>query len=149
MILDGHIREIFGLDWGLNGHRVLSGAGDGWVKCWDVRNVKQEGGVGAHKGNVADLKWYKGASHPQAVLAQTERQEVQPRTAGTFVATAGFDKNVNIFSADDWALAKSLTGHSGNVLGVDVTADGKWIASCGHDRTVKLWGMEGEGSFAD
>jgi U4/U6 small nuclear ribonucleoprotein PRP4 len=49
---------------------------------------------------------------------------------------------VNIFSADDWALCKSLTGHDQTVLGVDVTADSKWIASCGRDRTVKLWARD-------
>lgn len=59
MILDGHIREIYALDWGADGHRVLSGSGDGWVKCWDVRMVRGIGGVGAHRGVVSDLRWYK------------------------------------------------------------------------------------------
>jgi U4/U6 small nuclear ribonucleoprotein PRP4 len=67
---------------------------------------------------------------------------VQPRKSGTFFISSGFDKNVNIFSADDWALVKSLSGHSGNVLSVDVSDDAKWIASSGHDRTVKLWGID-------
>ena len=60
MILDGHIREIYALDWGADGHRVLSGSGDGWVKCWDVRMVRGVGGVGAHRGVVSDLRWFKG-----------------------------------------------------------------------------------------
>lgn len=64
MILDGHIREIYALDWGVDGHRVLSGSGDGWVKCWDVRMVRSIGGVGAHRGVVSDLRWYKGADDP-------------------------------------------------------------------------------------
>lgn len=66
MILDGHIREIYALDWGADGHRVLSGSGDGWVKCWDVRMVRGVGGVGAHRGVVSDLRWYKshnGVTH--------------------------------------------------------------------------------------
>lgn len=67
------------------------------------------------------------------------------RKTGTFFVSSGFDKNINIFSADDWALAKTLSGHSGNVLSVDVSADARWIASCGHDRTVKLWGFEDGG----
>lgn len=65
-----------------------------------------------------------------------------PKKSGAFVTTAGFDNAVNIFSADDWALCRSLTGHSGTVLAVDVTADARWIASCGRDRTVKVWGRE-------
>ena len=65
-----------------------------------------------------------------------------PKKSGTFLVSSGFDKAVNIFSADDWALCKSLTGHDGTVLSTDVTSDAGWIVSCGRDRTVKLWGME-------
>ena len=44
------------------------------------------------------------------------------------------------------ALAKSLSGHSGNVLSCDVSRSGRWIASSGHDRTVKLWGCDDGGA---
>jgi U4/U6 small nuclear ribonucleoprotein PRP4 len=157
MILDGHIREIYGMDWGVDGHRVLSGSGDGWVKCWDLRQMKETGGIGAHKSVVSDLRWYKGAeaasflpstdggmdidgAPPAAVDKAAEAPS--PKKSGTFFVSSGFDKSVNIFSADDWSLVKSLSGHSGNVLSTDVSDDAKWIASCGHDRTVKLWGIE-------
>lgn len=162
MILEGHVREIYGLDWGVDGYRVLSGSGDGWVKCWDLRQVRSTGGIGAHKSVVSDLRWYKGSdslssylpsvdtngqmdvdsSTPTPSETPTQPAPVQPKKSGTFFVSSGFDKNVNIFSADDWSLVKSLSGHSGNVLSTDVTDDAKWIASCGHDRTVKLWGIE-------
>ena len=157
MILDGHIREIFALDWGIEGHRVLSGSADGWVKCWDVRMVRNVGGVGAHRGVVSDLRWYKGTDasvtfHPPETDGREDKERekeetIKPRKSGTFFISSGFDKNVNIFSADDWALAKTLSGHSGNVLGVDVSTDARWITSCGHDRTVKLWGCDDGGAL--
>ncbi|KKZ65036.1 serine/threonine-protein kinase PRP4 [[Emmonsia] crescens] len=171
MILEGHIREIYGLDWGADGYRVLSGSADGWVKCWDIRQVRCTGGVGAHRGVVSDLRWYKGTESASSYLPSISLQDqndvaidnpvtlstpvgdqssssslsqpVQPKKSGTFFVSSGFDKNVNVFSADDWSLVKSLSGHSGNVLSVDVSDDVKWIASCGHDRTVKLWGIDG------
>ncbi|PGH09600.1 hypothetical protein AJ79_05656 [Helicocarpus griseus UAMH5409] len=169
MILEGHIREIYGLDWGADGYRVLSASGDGWVKCWDIRQVRCTGGVGAHRGVVSDLRWYKGTETASSYLPSVPLQDqngsaidspatpsapvldqspaapsqpVQPKKSGTFFVSSGFDKNVNVFSADDWSLVKSLSGHSGNVLSVDVSDDVKWIASCGHDRTVKLWGID-------
>ena len=144
-ILDGHSREIYALDWGADGYRVLSGAADGWIKCWDLRMLRGAGGIGAHRSVVADLRWYKG---PDAALmpARDDKGEPRPRKTGTFVVSGGFDKNVNVFSADDWALVKNLTGNAGNVLSVDVSHDSKWIASGGHDRTVKLWGCpDGQG----
>lgn len=149
MIMDGHIREIYALDWSVDGHRVLSSSGDGWVKCWDIRKVQGAGGVGAHKSVVSDLRWYQGAGrHVVPSLADigagegTDALGLTPKKAGTFFVSSGFDKNVNIFSADDWSLVKSLSGHSGNVLSVDISAGAKWIASSGHDRTVKLWGRD-------
>ena len=141
MILDKHIKDIYALDWSYDGHRVLSGSADGFVRCWDLRTVREAGAIGANKGGVADLRWYKGEDY----LTPPERDEkgdFQPRKSGAFFVSGGFDKNVHIFSADDWALAKTLSGHSGNVLGVDISRDSKWIASCGHDRTVKLWGLD-------
>lgn len=156
MILDGHIREIYGMDWGVDGHRVLSGSGDGWVKCWDLRQMKETGGIGAHKSVVSDLRWYKGVESASFLPSTDGGMEIDgappaadkaaeapsPKKSGTFFVSGGFDKSVNIFSADDWSLVKSLSGHSGNVLSTDISDDAKWIASCGHDRTVKLWGIE-------
>lgn len=144
MILDGHIKEIYSLDWGIDGYRVLSGSGDGFAKCWDLRQVRAIASIGAHNGNVSDLRWFKGTDANVSSLVESSgvRQEHNPRKAGTFFVSSGFDKNVNIYAADDWSLVKQLSGHSGNVLSVDVTNDAKWIASSGHDRTVKLWGRD-------
>lgn len=141
MYLDSHILPILALDWGTDGYRVLTGSSDGFVKCWDVRMVKETAIIGAHTGGVTDLTWFKGTDGPLNVSlpAKDEQGDYIPKRASTFVVTAGFDKSIKIFSADDWAPCKTLTAHSGNVTGVDVTTDSKWIASCGRDRTVKLW----------
>ena len=141
MILDGHIKDIHALNWSYDGHRVLSGAADGWVKCWDIRMVRQAGQVGAHKGIVSDIRWFKGEDC-LLPLEKDDRGDVQPKKSGTFFVSSGFDRNVNIFSSDDWALAKTLSGHSGNVLSCDVTRDARYICSSGHDRTVKLWSRD-------
>ncbi|CZR53899.1 related to U4/U6 small nuclear ribonucleoprotein [Phialocephala subalpina] len=142
MILEGHIKPIYTLDWGSDGYRVLSGSGDGWVKCWDVRKVQPVGGIGAHRSVVSDLRWYKGLDDPSTgIIPELDEQGARrPKKAGTFFVSGGFDKNVNIFSADDWSLVQSLSGHTGNVHSVDVSRDAKWIVSGGYDRTVKLWG---------
>jgi U4/U6 small nuclear ribonucleoprotein PRP4 len=149
MLLDSHISPIYGLDWGADGYRVLTGSSDGFVKCWDVRAVRETGAIGAHKGGVTDLRWFKGTDGPIDKLApeRDEKGDAVPKNSGTFFVSCGFDKNVNIFSADDWAICKSLGGHSGNVLATDVTSDSKWIVSSGHDRTVKLWAREDGGGI--
>ena len=176
MLLEGHVAPIHALDWSPDGVRVLTGSADGFAKCWDLRTVKETASIGAHRGGVSDLRWFKGTDGPlSGQLPKTMQKDndttmtngdgdgesngdaesrespasqegIQPKKSGTFVVSTGFDKAVNIFSADDWALCKSLTGHDGTVFAADVTSDGRWIASCGKDRTVKLWGRDdGEG----
>jgi U4/U6 small nuclear ribonucleoprotein PRP4 len=141
--MDGHIKPIHGLDWGSDGHRVLTGSADGWIKCWDVRKVQRSGGIGAHSSAVSDLRWYKGLDDPLEGILQPgldDKGNQLPKKSGTFFVSGGFDNKVNIFSADDWSLVQTLKGHTGPVASVDVSRDGRWIVSGGHDRTVKLWG---------
>lgn len=153
MLLESHIAPIHALDWSSDGVRVMTGSADGFAKCWDLRTVKEAASIGAHVGGVSDLRWFKGTDGPLSgnmPLADTvmtngdgeQHEDIQPKKSGTFIVSSGFDKTVNIFSADDWALCKSLTGHDGTVLAVDTTSDAKWIASCGRDRTVKLWARD-------
>ena len=140
--LDGHIKPIHALDWSSDGHRVLSGSADGWVKCWDVRKVQRTGGIGAHMSAVSDMRWYKGLDDPLDGIppGKDEKGAQLPKKSGTFFVSSGFDKTVKIFSADDWTLVQTLSGHTGPVASVDYSKDGRWIVSGGHDRTVKLWG---------
>lgn len=142
MILDEHIKPIHALDWGSDGHRVLSGSADGWVKCWDVRKVQRTGGLGAHTSAVSDLRWFKGLDDPIDGVPPgvDDKGVLQPKKSGTFFVSSGFDTKIKVFSADDWSLVQTLSGHTGPVASVDVSRDGKWIVSGGHDRTVKLWG---------
>lgn len=139
---DGHIKPIYALDWSSDGHRVLTGSADGWVKCWDVRKVQRSGGIGAHSSAVSDVRWFKGLDDPLDGVppGEDEKGNQLPKKSGTFFVSSGFDRNVRIFSADDWTLTQTLSGHSGPVTSVDYSRDGRWIVSGGHDRTVKIWG---------
>lgn len=140
--MDGHIKPIHALDWSPDGHRVLSGSADGWIKCWDVRKVQRSGGIGAHNSAVSDMRWFKGLDDPLLGIppGQDDKGMQLPKKAGTFFVSSGFDRNVKIFSADDWTLVQTLSGHTAPVASVDYSRDGRWIVSGGHDRTVKLWG---------
>ncbi len=148
MILDGHIRPIYALDWGADSYRLLSGSGDGWVKCWDLRKVQSTGGVGAHKSVVSDVRWFKGIDNPGEHHPPVfdENGNRMPKKSGTFFVSSGFDKEVKIFSADDWAHVATLSGHVGLVQSCDITEKADYIVSGGQDRTVKIWGRnDGQG----
>lgn len=145
LYLESHIKPIYGLDWSPDGYRIMTGSGDGFAKCWDIRQMKETASIGAHKGGVTDLRWFKGSDGPlseKSLEKAQDHDDLSPKKAGTFFVSSGFDRNVKIFSADDWSLCKTLSGHSGHVLSTDVTNDGKWIVSSSYDRTVKLWARD-------
>lgn len=147
MLLDGHVQPVYALDWSTDGYRVLSGSADGSIRCWDVRAVREAATIPGNKGGVSDLRWFKGTDidvdvAPSTMALDSPEETSAPKKSGTFVISAGFDKNVKIISADDWALCRDLSGHDGVVYAADVTRDGRWICSAGKDRTVKLWGRD-------
>ncbi|KAF2786122.1 WD40 repeat-like protein [Melanomma pulvis-pyrius CBS 109.77] len=143
-IMESHIKPIYGLDWSTDGHRLLSGSADGFMKCWDVRAMRETNSIGANSGGVTDLRWLKGTDGPTSGVALQENAEGEliPKKASTLVVSSGFDKNIQIFSADDWSLCKTLKGHSQAVLSTDISSDAVWICSGGKDRTIKLWSRE-------
>ncbi|ORY25336.1 putative U4/U6 small nuclear ribonucleo protein Prp4 [Naematelia encephala] len=60
--------------------------------------------------------------------------------SGLFLVTAGFDCNVRIWSADEWAMIRNLPTDAGKVMSVDVSGDGKFIASASYSRSFHLFG---------
>jgi U4/U6 small nuclear ribonucleoprotein PRP4 len=160
MVLEGHAQPIYGLDWNPDGFRIATGSVDGFAKVWDVRAVRESASIGANVGGVTEVRWFKGSDGPSMAASPLKRDSVMngdsshdtedeyiPKKSGTFLVSGGFDKAVNVFSSDDWALCKSLTGHDGAVLSADISTDAQWIASCGRDRTVKLWASDVAGGF--
>jgi WD40 repeat protein len=47
-----------------------------------------------------------------------------------------------VWSNKTWQPLKTLSGHDGKVMCVDVSPDSQFIATCSYDRTFKLWAPE-------
>lgn len=75
---------------------------------------------------------------PQNVLGANADASL-PRS-GLFLVTAGFDSNVRVWSADEWNLVRNLPTDAGKVMSVDVSADGRFIASASYSRSFHLFG---------
>jgi WD40 repeat protein len=57
------------------------------------------------------------------------------------------DGTLALFRTSDWALLKSLKGHSGRVNHVDVHPTGRVALSVGKDATLRMWDlMRGRGA---
>ncbi|CAO1635723.1 unnamed protein product [Sympodiomycopsis kandeliae] len=132
MILDGHAKEILSVDFHPNGYQLATASGDDTVRIWDMRNLNCIYTIPAHKSSVADVRFFNSSNIPSG--------EEDISTSGLYLVTAGYDGKLNIWSADDWQLLKSLSGDNGKVMSCDVDSNGEYIASGEWGRSFKLWG---------
>lgn len=57
------------------------------------------------------------------------------------LASASYDNNICIYKEedDDWECRATLKGHTSTVWSLCFDTEGKRMASCSDDRTVKIW----------
>ncbi|KAG9353845.1 hypothetical protein JZ751_011969 [Albula glossodonta] len=122
MFLEGHLKEIYGINFSPNGFHVATGSGDNTCKVWDLRQRKCIYTIPAHQNLVSSVKF-------------------QP-TDGHYLLTGAYDNTAKVWTHPGWSPLKTLAGHEGKVMGLDVSADGQLIATCSYDRTFKLWVSE-------
>jgi WD40 repeat protein len=65
------------------------------------------------------------------------------------VATAGDDRTVRLWNAEDLSEVKILRGHTKPVFTVAFSPDGQWLASGGADGAVKLWNLNHEAEMGE
>jgi len=68
------------------------------------------------------------------------------------LACASFDGTIAIWEAQNplrssWEMVASLEGHENEVKSVAWSANGKWLASCGRDKTVWIWENAGNHEY--
>jgi WD40 repeat protein len=60
---------------------------------------------------------------------------------GQLVVTGSFDRTLQIHSATDGKLLRTLPGHPGQVLSLAITPDGRRIISGGRDNSLQVWDL--------
>ncbi|CAL8123468.1 unnamed protein product [Orchesella dallaii] len=122
MFLEGHLKAIYGVDCSPNGYQVITGSEDNSCKVWDLRQRNILYTIPAHTSLVSGVKFQ--------------------REGGQFVATSSYDKTVKLWLCKTWQPLKTLQGHDGKVMCVDLSPDGEFIVTSSFDRTFKLWGPD-------
>jgi U4/U6 small nuclear ribonucleoprotein PRP4 len=112
---------------------------DAAIDSTDIVDTPRTNGHGNGKGMEVDTTDAPAAPSIEGWGANRNSNAELPRS-GLFLVTAGFDCNVRIWSADEWSLIRNLATDAGKVMSVDVTGDGKFIASASYSRSFHLFG---------
>jgi U4/U6 small nuclear ribonucleoprotein PRP4 len=141
-------------------YQVAAGSGDDTIRIWDLRALKVLYSIPAHKSSISDVKFFRSSSetaagfggaqpngHANGMDVDEKDEDGEKATttlneSGLFLVSSGFDRTVKVWSADDWQLVKSFKTDEGKVMSVDVSGDGKYIASGSYSRSFHLFAGE-------
>jgi U4/U6 small nuclear ribonucleoprotein PRP4 len=122
--------------------------------------------IPAHTSNVADIRFFKRSERrqlkttdeseseamdddtkpdpePQQAAAGSEKDvEEWNYRSGLYLASAGYDGLVKIWSADDWQLLRTLSTDNSKVMSVDFSSDAQLLASGTYNRNFQLFATD-------
>lgn len=136
-----------------NGKFVLAATLDGCVRLWNYvegRCVKTYQGhrnerysIGTAFGTYRAERDINAATTEKDgqtdCLVEEGKEEVEESPTWAFAACGSEDGRVVLWDVSSKEILQELHGHEGVVLGVDVAPDGRTMATCGADRTVRIW----------
>ncbi|XP_046437636.1 U4/U6 small nuclear ribonucleoprotein Prp4-like [Daphnia pulex] len=122
MFMEGHLKGVLGIDISPNGYHIVTGSEDNTCKIWDLRKRSCIYTIPAHTNLVSSVKF--------------------ERSSGQYIVSSSYDCTAKIWASNTWQPLKTLSGHDGKVMAVDVSPDGSFIATASYDRTYKLWSPE-------
>jgi hypothetical protein len=115
-----YTQEVWAYAFSPEGNCVLTGAGDGTVRLWDLEVGCCLRVLEGHKGSVTDVAW--GADQRRALCCA--------------------DRSVLLWDVEGRQCLRVLAGHMGNVQCVAWSADQRRALSGAGDGTVRLWDVE-------
>ncbi len=158
-----HATPIHSLALSSDGTYLVTGAQDGSIRLWNAHAPSGEGFPLLSEGPaVNSLAFHPSQPVVAACLINGECCLVGPTLekpnrwsahqgsanslaidpGGVWLATAGDDKAVHLWSLPEGSYAGSLLGHTSRVQGVRFIQDGGGLLTCCADMTVRAWELE-------
>jgi WD40 repeat protein/serine/threonine protein kinase len=141
-----------------DGRRLATDAPDATARVWNVETPRQEH-VLQHEGEVVEVGWRPDARmlatlfaerlrlwQPTCCAARKTFSLTDPscfawRPDGGQLAVGSRNGEVQLIRAADGRMEKSLLGHTGGLLQVRYSHDGRRLASAGYDNVVRVWNV--------
>jgi WD40 repeat protein len=136
--LMGHTEAVVGLAISPDGELIASGSDDKTIKLWNLATgklIRTLIGGEEHVYAVAfspDGKRLVSSSRDKGTIG-----EIMQNFLGDSYGNKGV--SIRLWEVQTGQLLQTASQHSNDVMDVTYSADGKWIASAGNDKTVRLW----------
>lgn len=119
--LSGHSHWIASVAFSPDGHILASGSGDQTIRLWAVETGQE-------------LQPLRGHTAPVRSVA------FSPNNSG-LLASGSEDRTVRLWELAEnvWQSSKTWSGHTGWILAVAFSPDGRLLASGSSDQTIRLW----------
>ncbi|KAJ8653917.1 hypothetical protein O0I10_010365 [Lichtheimia ornata] len=108
-----------------NGHILLSASQDGTMRCWDLREPRAQAR-------------YRFEGKSESVRDVQFNPLIHHEFAAAF--EAGIIQKWDMRNPKT-LYEKKMSAHNGPCLTIDWHANGRWVASAGRDKTIKVWDM--------
>ncbi|SMR54275.1 unnamed protein product [Zymoseptoria tritici ST99CH_3D1] len=124
-----------------NGKFVLAATLDSCLRLWDYVNGRVVKTYQGHKNSKFSISTCFGTYGMDPILGgdgkEVDKDEDEPTWA--FAACGSEDGKTHLWDVSSKETLQVLDGHEGVVLGVDVGLEDQRLATCGVDKTIRIW----------
>lgn len=133
--LKGHGAAIFSVSFSRDGKRILTSSDDQTARLWDAASGEE---LRVFKGHGSRIGSAAFSPDGQRIVTGGGAMRFAPEGIA-FNPTTGDDQAAKVWDATDTREVLTLSGHEKDVVSVDVSADGRFVASGSFDRTARVW----------
>lgn len=130
--LEGHESEVKSVAWSCDGNFIASCGRDRTVWVWARATSQELGDDDQDDGwDCSDIK----SDHNKDV------KHVVWHPKHNILASCSYDDTIKLYHQDsgDWRCFQTLASHNSTVWSADFSSCGKYLVTCGDDKTVRVW----------